>query len=92
MAHTVRLSMPSRLARRIRGVFIELFMSGFLLSADTGHQQAYLFLGGGATVYDAADLTAAQHQNTVAQLQQHVQILADVNDGGACIFSLVRRL
>jgi len=54
-----------------------------LLVLQLGHHQTDLFLGRGAAVHDAADLAAAQHQNPVAQLQQHIQIFADIDDGHA---------
>ncbi len=77
-------SITPRLARRIRGVLFRCdALECFLLAADVGHHQTDFFLGGGAGIDDAADLTAAQHQNAVAQLKQHVEVLADVNDGGA---------
>ena len=42
-------------------------------------RHADLALVGGAGVDHAGDLTAAQNHNPVAQLQQHVQILADID-------------
>ena len=51
------------------------------LPSDLGHKKTDLFLRCGAGVHDAADLTAAQDQNAVAQLQQHVEVLADEHDG-----------
>ena len=51
------------------------------LPSDLGHEQTDLFLCRGAGIHDAADLAAAQDQNAVAQLQQHVEVLTDEHDG-----------
>ena len=51
------------------------------LPSDLGHEQTDLFLCRGAGIHDAADLAAAQDQNAVTQLQQHVEVLTDEHDG-----------
>ena len=79
-----------RLAMRSRGsLLVVLSLLGILLiRLDMGHQQADLFLRDGAGVDDAGNLAAAQDQNPVAQLEQHVQILADIDDGCALLLLL----
>ena len=37
-------------------------------------------------IEDAVDLTAAKHDDAVAQLQQDIQILADINDCYTALF------
>ena len=56
-----------------------------------GHVQAHLFLGGAPAVHDAGHLAAAEHQDPVAQLQQHVQILAHQDHGHALQLLLVEQ-
>ena len=54
-----------------------------LSSSHEGHGAADLALVGGSGVDHAGNLTAAQNDNPVAELQQNVEVFADVHDGDA---------
>ena len=43
-------------------------------------------------LHQAADLAAAEHQNPVAQLQQHIQVFAHIDDGHTGFFLLVNEI
>ena len=43
-------------------------------------------------IEDAVDLTAAKHDDAVAQLQQNIQILADINDCYTALFLLIQQV
>lgn len=49
---------------------------------------ADLALVGGSRVDHAGNLTAAQNDNPVAQLEQNVEVFADIHNGDAAHFLL----
>ena len=56
------------------------------------HEQADLFLGGRARIHKAGDAPGADDQDPVAELKQHVQVLADEDDGDAGFLLCVQEL
>ncbi len=72
----------------LREIVSRLEMCIFFLTSDLRHHQADGILRGLAAVNDAGNLAAAQNENAVAQFQQNVQILTDVNDGDTLHFLL----
>ena len=60
------------------------------LSADGGHQQAYFVFIGLPGIHDARYMPVAQDHDTVAELEENIQVLADIEDGDA-FFLLLRQ-
>ena len=84
MAKLLYQGRVSRLAMWNRDCFLFICLA----SLHAGHQRADLPLVGSAGVHHAGHLTAAEDHDPVAQLQQHVQILAHIHHGDALHFLL----
>ena len=54
-----------------------------------GHHHAHGIFIRCPSVHDTADLAAAEHQNPVGKLQEHIQVLTDENDGGSFFLLLI---
>ena len=61
-------------------------------SVGFGHKQTELFLGGSPRVNESGYLAGVYDEDSVAQLEQNVKILADEDNGDALFFLFVEQV
>jgi hypothetical protein len=70
---------------------VVILLTLLFFGIQVGHHQTDLFLRDRASVNDAVELAAAEDCDTVAQREQNIQILADIDHGDALFLLLIQK-